>query len=74
MKDDDRRAQYFRKYATVTFLVLEIVIFVIVGMGVGDYLDRKVVGHGNVGVALGALLGFGMGIYKFYVDTKRFLK
>ncbi|MBI3018865.1 MAG: hypothetical protein HYY61_03135 [Deltaproteobacteria bacterium] len=74
MKKDERRAQYFKKYAIVTLLVLEIVIFVIVGMGVGDYLDRQWIGQGNMGVALGGLLGFGLGIYKFYSDTKRFLK
>ena len=74
MKNDERRAQYFRKYGVITLLVLEIVIFVVVGMGVGDYLDRKMIGHGNVGVALGGFLGFGLGIYKFYSDTKRFLR
>ena len=74
MKDDERRAQYFRKYGIVTLLVIEIVVFVIVGMGVGDYLDRKWMDQSNIGVAVGGLLGFGLGIYKFYSDTKRFLK
>ena len=74
MKNDERRAQYFRKYGIVTLLVLEIVIFVVVGMGIGDYLDRKWIWKGNMGVALGGLLGFGLGIYKFYSDAKRFLK
>lgn len=74
MKDDERRAQYFRKYGIVTLLVLEIVIFVIVGLGVGDYLDRKVIGQGSACLTLGGLLGFGFGIYKFYRDTQRFLK
>jgi len=74
MKNDERRAQYFKKYGIVTLLVLEIVVFVVVGMGIGNYLDRKWLSQEGMGVVLGGLLGFGVGIYKFYNDTKRFLK
>ncbi len=74
MKNDERRIQYFRKYGLITLLVLELVVFVILGMGIGDFLDRKWTGQRGLGVTLGGLLGFGFGIYKFYSDTKRFLK
>ena len=73
MAKKDFREIYFRKYGIVTVLVFEIIAFVVVGLLIGQYLDKKIGTHGLL-LALGAILGFVAGIYKFYFDSKRFLK
>ena len=44
-----------------------------VGFWIGKYVDQKLNAH-NLLLALGVILGFAAGIYKFYIDAKRFLK
>lgn len=73
VKSPDNRSELFKKYGIVTILIFEIVAFVVVGLLIGQFLDKKL-GTKNFLLACGGIFGFIAGMYKFYVDTKRFLK
>ncbi len=73
MKKEDFRVRYYRKYATVTLLVFEMVAFVVVGYFVGRYFDEKMGAH-NLLLALGIILGFVLGMVKFFIDARKLLK
>jgi F0F1-type ATP synthase assembly protein I len=68
-KNDNTREKYFRKYGIISILVLEIVVFVVVGFVVGRFLDQKLQTQPFL-LFFGVISGFVIGIYKFYVDTK----
>ena len=63
----------FKKYGIVTALVFELVAFVMVGFFTGRYADEKMQTQPWM-LTAGVLLGFVTGIWRFYTQTKRFLK
>lgn len=71
--NNDNRKEYFRKYGIVTALVIEIVALVFLGFFIGKFLDKKI-GSDSYLMMTGVILGFVVGIYRFYNSTRRFLK